>query len=206
MKSNCVILSILIFCFSNTFGQGKWELKKDEDGIQVFTRKAAKGNIKELRVLCELDATKAQLISTLENIEDYNSWVYSNKKSTILKMVTQQNIIYYTQSHLPWPIRDRDLVVELNITPTTDVLNVQAKSLPDYLPKNADYIRVPYSLAMWKVTQAPDNKLKVDYTFSIDPGGNIPSWIVNATLTIGPYNSFVKLREILRAQKGQQIR
>jgi len=204
MKSNFVIV-ILIFCFSNVFGQGKWELKKDEDGIQVFTRKAAKGNIKELRVLCELDATKAQLISTLENIQDYNSWVYSNKKSTILKMITPQNIIYYTQSHLPWPIRDRDLVVELNITPTQDVLNVQAKSLPDYMPKDANYIRVPYSLATWKVTQAPDNKLKVDYTFSVDPGGNIPTWLVNATLTIGPYNSFAKLREILKSQKGQQL-
>jgi len=204
MKSNFLII-LLVFCFSNVFAQGPWELKKDEDGIQVFTRDAAKGNIKELRVLCELDATKAQLINTIENIEDYNSWVYSNKKSTILKMITPQNIIYYTQSHLPWPIRDRDLVVELNITPTPDVLNIQAKSLPDYLPKDANYIRVPYSLALWKVTEAPDNKLKVDYTFSIDPGGSIPSWLVNATLAIGPYNSFAKLREILRSQRAQQI-
>ena len=185
--------------------QGKWELKKNQDGIAVYTRKAAKGSIKELRVVCELDATKAQLISTIENIADYNSWVYSNKKSTILKMITPQNIIYYTQSHLPWPIKDRDLIVELNITPTPEVLNIQAKSLPDYLPKEADYIRVPYSLALWKVTQAADNKLKVDYTFSIDPGGSIPSWIVNATLTIGPFNSFVKLKQILKAQKQPAI-
>jgi hypothetical protein len=204
MKSNYFIL-ILVLCFSQAYSQGKWELKKDEDGIKIFTRNAAKGDIKELRVVCELDATKAQLINTLENIEDYNSWVYSNKKSTILKMITPQNIIYYTQSHLPWPIRDRDLVVELNIVPTPEVLNVQAKSIPDYLPRDSNYIRVPYSLAVWKVTQAPDNKLMVDYTFSVDPGGNIPSWIVNATLTIGPYNSFVKLREILKAQQGQQV-
>jgi hypothetical protein len=204
MKSNYVIL-LLILCFSEAFGQGKWELKKDEDGIQIFTRKAAKGNIKELRVVCELDATKAQLINTLENIQDYNSWVYSNKKSTILKMISPQNIIYYTQSHLPWPIRDRDLVVELNITPTPEILNIQARSVPDYLPKDSNYIRVPYSLAVWKVTQAANNKLKVDYTFSVDPGGNIPTWLINATLTIGPYNSFVKLREILKSQKGQQL-
>ena len=206
MKSNCFILSILVLCLSHAFGQGKWELKKDQDGIQIFTRKAAKGNIKELRVLCELDATKAQLINTLQNINDYNSWVYSNKKSTILKTISPQNIIYYTQSHLPWPIRDRDLIVELNITPTPEVLNVQAKSIPDYMPKDVNYIRVPYSMAVWKVTQAPDNKLKVDYTFSIDPGGSIPSWLVNATLTIGPYNSFVKLRQMLKAQKSQQAR
>jgi len=204
---NKVLLLTALLCigFSPVIAQGKWDLKKNENGIQVFTRKAAKGNIKELRVVCELDATKAQLINTLENIADYNSWVYSNKKSTILKMITPQNIIYYTQSHLPWPIKDRDLVVELTISPTPDVLNVQAKSLPDYLPKENNYIRVPYSLAQWKVTQAADNKLKVDYTFSIDPGGSIPSWIVNATLTIGPYNSFVKLRDILKAQRGTVV-
>ena len=185
--------------------QGKWELKKNENGIEIYTRKAAKGSIKELRVVCELDATKAQLISTIEDIADYKSWVYSNKKSTILKMITPQNIIYYTQSHLPWPIKDRDLIIELNITPAPDVLYIQAKSIPDYLPKENDYIRVPYSLAQWKVTQGPNNKLNVDYTFSVDPGGSIPPWIVNATLTIGPFNSFVKLMEMLKAQKQPVI-
>jgi len=201
MKKSLLIAGILIFGYSQVFAQGKWDLKKDDKGIQVFTRNAAKGNIKELRVVCELDATRAQLISTLQNINDYNNWVYSEKKSTILKTITPQNIIYYTQARLPWPIKDRDLVVELNISTTADALYVQAKSIPDYLPKNSSYIRVPYSLAQWKVTQAPDNKLKVDYTFSVDPGGNIPSWLVNATLTIGPYNSFLKLREVLKAQK-----
>jgi len=205
MKKNCFILSLLLIWFSQADGQGKWELKKNEDGIAVYTRKPAKGNVKELRVVCELEATKAQLINTLQNIGDYTSWVYSNKKSEIIKTVNPMNIIYYTQSRLPWPIKDRDLIVELTIVPTQDVLNIQAKSLPDYLPKENEYIRVPYSLATWKVMQAPNNKLKVDYTFSVDPGGSIPSWLLNATITIGPYNSFYKLREILRAQKTTVI-
>jgi hypothetical protein len=206
MKKKFFIFSFLLFGLSASMAQGKWELKKNENGIEVFTRKAAKGNIKELRVVCELDATKVQLINMLEDIGDYNSWVYSNKKSTVLKTITPQNIIYYTESHLPWPIKDRDLIIELNITPTPDVLNIVAKSLPAYLPQNNNYIRVPYSLAQWKVTQAPNNQLKVDYTFSVDPGGNIPSWLVNATLTIGPYNSFLKLKEILKAQKQPEIK
>jgi hypothetical protein len=205
MKKKLSLLTALLLLFSSVMAQGKWELKKDEDGIAVYTRKASKGSIKELRVVCELDATKPQLISTIENIADYNSWVYSNKKSTILKIINPQNIIYYTQSHLPWPIKDRDLIVELTVNAASEVLNIQAKSLPGYLPEEKDYIRVPYSLALWKVTQAPNNKLKVDYTFSVDPGGSIPSWIVNATLTIGPYNSFVKLREVLKAQKQPVI-
>ncbi len=202
MKKKLIVFSVLIFGLSTVMAQGSWELRKEGDGISVYTRKAANGNIKELRVLCELDATKAQLINTLQDIADYNSWVYSNKKSVILKTINPQKIIYYTESHLPWPIKDRDLVIELDITPTPDVLNIQAKSLPNYLPQKSNYIRVPYSLATWKVTQAPDNKLKVDYTFSVDPGGSIPVWLVNATLAIGPYNSFVRLKEILKLKNA----
>lgn len=178
--------------------QGKWELKKNENGIAVYTRKAAKGNIKELRVVCELNTTQDQLINTLQNIAGYSDWVYSNKKSVILSRPDAQSIIYYTQSKLPWPIKDRDLVVELNIKKDPESLAIEARSLPLYLPDKDGYIRVPYSLALWKVTAATANRLKVDYVFSVDPGGSIPSWLVNATLTIGPYNSFVKLREVLK--------
>lgn len=203
MKKYFLFFIVFVSAISAT-AQGRWELKKDENGIEVYTRKAATGNVKELRVTCELDATKAQLINTLLDIPDYNDWVYSNKKSVILKTLGPQRIIYYTQSHLPWPIKDRDLVIELDINPTPEVLNIQAKSLPAYLPKNNNFIRVPYSLATWKVTQAANNKLKVDYTFSVDPGGSIPAWIVNATMAIGPYNSFVKLKEILKNKGGNK--
>lgn len=200
LKHKLPLFAFFIFRLSPAFAQDSWELKKSENGIEVYTRKASTGNLKELRVLCKLDATKDELISTLQDIGNYSQWVFSNKKSVILKTINPQKIIYYTQSHLPWPIKDRDLIVELDINSTPDVLNIQAKSLPDYLPQDANYIRVPYSLATWHVTQAPDNKLKVDYTFSVDPGGSIPAWLVNATLAVGPYNSFVKLRQLLRVK------
>ncbi len=200
MKKLPFLACLLSLALSSVMAQGRWELKKDENGIQVYTRKAASGSIKELRVLCELDASKEQLISTLQDIGNYSSWVYSNKKSVVIKNLSPDGIIYYTQSHLPWPIKDRDLVIQLTINSTPQVLNIQAKSLPDFLPKNNSYIRVPYSLAQWKVTQAMGNKLKIDYVFSLDPGGSIPSWLVNATLAIGPYNSFMKLKEVLKAK------
>jgi len=202
MKKIILLPIFLSLSFYTTMAQGKWELKKNENGIEVYTRKAASGNLKELRVICELEATREQLISTLKDIDNYNIWVYSNKKSVILKTEEPDKIIYYTQCHMPWPLKDRDLIVELNINASPDILNVVVKGLPDYIPKNDSYVRVPYSLAVWKVTDGPDNKLKVDYTFSVDPGGSVPSWLVNATLPIGPYNSFMKLREVLKRTKN----
>ncbi len=199
-KKALFTIIILIAPLSAAFSQGKWELKRNENGIQVFTRTPLTGNLKELRVICELTTTKAQLIKTLQDIKHYDDWVYSTRKATLLKTVSPQQIIFYSVSHLPWPIKDRDLIVQLTVIPdsTANRFEIQAKSLPDYLPKNPDLIRVPYSLAVWRVIVVDDHTLKVDYTFSVNPGGSIPAWLVNATLAVGPYNSFMGLRNELK--------
>ncbi len=199
-KQLLLSLSILLAGFSFCFGQGKWEQKINENGIEIFTRKPVSGNLKELRVVCELACTKAQLIKTLQDINGYHNWVYSTKSTELLKVVNPQQLIYYSVCHLPWPLTNRDLIVQLTILPATagNTFEIEAKSLPAFLPININFIRVPYSLALWKVTEINDHTLKIDYTFSVDPGGSIPVWLVNSTLAVGPYNSFMKLREQLR--------
>lgn len=131
MKKMLFVFSGMLFILSDGLAPGLWELKKDENGIKVYTLKSAIRNLKEFRVVCQLYATKAQLIAILQNIRDYSSWVYSNKKSVFIKIINPQKILDYTQSHLPWPIKDRDLIVELDINPAADIVNIQAKSIPD---------------------------------------------------------------------------
>ena len=180
--------------------QGKWEQKVNENGIQVFTRKPLNGNLKELRVLCELNCSKTELIKTLQDINNYHNWVYSTQHTDLLKVISPQQLIYYSTCNLPWPLKNRDLIVELSIMPVVEIntFEIQAKSLPDFSPRNSDFIRVPYSLATWKVLIVNDHLLRVDYTFSVDPGGSIPVWLVNSTLAVGPYKSFLKLKQQLK--------
>ena len=186
-----------LFIVQTCFGQGLWEQKINKNGIEIFTRKPLTGNLKELRVVCDLACSKSQLIKTLIDIDDYYKWVYSTKTIHLLKVVNPDHIIYYSVSHLPWPLKDRDLIVELNIPTNTDAnyLEITAVSLPGYLPADDKCVRVPYSSALWKVWVINDHLLKIDYTFSVDPGGSIPVWLVNSTLAIGPYNSFANLKE-----------
>lgn len=197
------IFTVLSCLHAAALCQGKWEIKKNEKGIAVYTRKPLTGNLKDIRVVCEFDASRAQLVQTLLDIKHYYLWVYSTKQNTVLKLVDANHIIYHSISHLPWPLKDRDLIIELNILPPikNDAFQISAVSLPDYLPKDDNYIRVPYSQALWNITIENEHKLKVDYTLSVDPGGSVPSWLVNSTVAIGPYNSFLKLKEILEGPK-----
>jgi hypothetical protein len=194
------IISLLLFVFSTVHAQDTWELRRNEQGITIYSRRL--GKLVELRLLCEFDASPEQLTNQLLNIPNYTNWVYGNRRSDIIKRINDHDIIYFTESHLPWPIQDRDLVIELNIMPATQSspLIIQAKSIEGILPPKPHFIRVPYSLATWRISPLPGNKTKLDYTFSLDPGGSIPAWIVNWTIATGPYRSFLKLQDIMKAE------
>ncbi|WP_183575217.1 START domain-containing protein [Mucilaginibacter sp. X5P1] len=201
------IFTLFLFMLTAASAQDKWELRRNEDGITIYSRQSPDGKLVELRLLCQLDATPGELIKQLMDIDSYSSWVYSNKKSGIIKRVNDHDIIYFTEAHLPWPIQDRDLVVELNIEPTTSPNAQQiilVKSINGILPPKKHFIRIPYSVVTWRITPVPGNKINVDYTFSLDPGGSIPRWLINLTLTTGPYKSFVKLRELLKAERDKR--
>jgi len=181
--------------------QDNWELRRNENGITIYSQRHDK--IVQLHLLTEFNATPAALEAQLQNINNYTNWVYGNKRSGIIKKTNDGGIIYFTEAHLPWPIQDRDLVIELNIKPATgtEPLTITAKSIDGILPPKKHFIRVPYSLATWRIIPIPGNKIKVDYTFSLDPGGSIPGWLVNMTIAKGPYESFLKLGEILKTER-----
>jgi len=196
-----VFLIVYMFALNVAQAQDNWELRRNENGITIYSQRHDK--IVQLRLLTEFNATPANLEAQLQNINNYVNWVYGNKRSGIIKKINDNDIIYFTEAHLPWPIQDRDLVIELNIKPATgsEPLTITAKSIDGILPPKKHFIRVPYSLATWRIFPMPGNKIKIDYTFSLDPGGSIPGWLVNLTIAKGPYESFLKLGDILKAGK-----
>jgi hypothetical protein len=199
------MLSTLLLTLNVVQAQNNWELRRNENGITIYSRRSANGKIVELHLQCQFNATPQQLVAQILNISHYSDWVYGNKRSEVIKKVSGQDLIYFTEAHLLWPVQDRDLVLDLNTSPATATapLTITVKSIPGYLPLKKHFIRVPYSLAVWKVTPIPGNKIAIDYTFNLDPGGSIPGWLVNLTIATGPYKSFTMLGNILNAENGK---
>ena len=195
-----VFTLVYILGMATTFPQNNWELRRNENGIAVYSRKVADVSFKEIKVECELPGTPAQLVRVIKDVAHHPDWVYGVKKATLLKKKSDADFIYHTESDMPWPVTDRDLVAESKVHPVSNngLVTIEVHSLKDYLPAKIGYVRVPYSEASWEIVPLPNNKIKITYLFRVDPGGTIPAWLVNATIATGPYNSFVKLREILR--------
>ncbi len=198
-----LLLLIILVCGSIAgFSQGAWQLIKDQDGIKVYTRRQENEKFKEVRADFELNASEDQLIALLQNISHQKDWSYGTKKTSLIKRKSKDTLIYYSEVSLPWPLSNRDLVIELSFKKDTlgKTVRIQAKSIPGILPPKPGLVRVPFSLAIWDVDAVPNKPLKIQYIFRTDPGGALPAWLVNFAASVGPYNSFHKLKEIIARQ------
>ena len=205
-KLNYISSTLFVFWFTfisiACLAQEKWELKKNENGIAVYTRKLDSEKYKEIRVICEFNANAKDLINILQDVNHHKDWVYKTTKSWLIRRVNEDTLFYYSEISLPWPASNRDAVVQLAVANDTlrKHILITIRSFPDLLPEKPNLVRVPYSLGQYNIISLPDNHIEIDYTLSVSPGGSLPAWLVNYTATIGPYNTFLSLKKLVEKQ------
>lgn len=180
-----------------SYGQAKdCALKKDSDGILVYTCKSDNDRFKSLKAEFVIQHTSIdELVSFLKQVKNYPNWQYNMMSAEVLKQVSDEVMITRSEIDAPWPVENRELIVQYEIIqhPTRDQLHVTTKTVSYQYPASDELIRVPFSHAEWFVTKE-GTSLKVIYTMRIDPGGSVPAWLVNIAMAEGPYQSFVNLK------------
>ena len=101
---------------------------------------------------------------------------------------------------MPWPLTNRDAVIHFKIS--TDSLPkymiITGRSEPGLVPQTPGIVRVEHYVADWKVTQASNKTLHINYQVEVDPEGNIPGWIANMFVEKGPFETFSNLAKKLK--------
>lgn len=195
--------------------QDDWKLKSDKDSIAIFTRTFPDSKFKAIKVVVELEATLSQLVAVILDVNTGAEWVYSTKSSVLLKQVSPSELYYYSEVSVPWPVANRDFIAQLKAVQDshTRVVTIYGPTFPDYLPVKKDIVRVRRSEGKWVISPMgtagaagaagtagamASRRIRVEYTLRVDPGGELPAWLVNMFATKGPYESFKKLKEQLQ--------
>lgn len=180
-----------------------WTLKKDKDGIKVYTRDNTHSKFNELRVETDLSCRLSDLAAVILDIPEGPQWSFNVKSCKVLKQVSPLELYIYTVINSPWPADDRDLPIHLKITqnPSNKVMTITADCIPDLVPRQKDIVRVPLSKEVWVVTPVDASTIHIDYQLEIDPGANPPAWLINLFSVKGPFESFSKLKERIKLPK-----
>lgn len=189
------LLSIPTFLAASD--KNEWTLKREKDGIDIYSRPSDYSKFNDIRVDMDLPGTAEQLAGILLDVTDYTNWVYATRTSSMIRKVSDNEVIYYAEVGTPWPAANRDYYADLKITfnPANHSMNVVSVGLKDYQPAKKDLVRVPMSRGYWTVTTQPDKKIHLQYILQIDPGGSIPAWILNSFVTKAPIETFSCLKK-----------
>ena len=182
-----------------SFAQYNWKQEKDKDGIKVYVSELKDSKFKAVKVECTLTGSYAKLVAILIDVTHNSDWVYNSKTNTILKQNNPLDFIYYTETHLPWPMSNRDAIIHLRIRTDSlpKFLYISGSGEPKYIAEKSGKVRVPSYAANWRVTMPTPQTIQISYMVEVDPGGSIPAWIANMFVDKGPYESFKKLAEKL---------
>jgi len=179
----------------------EWKLVKEKEDFKVYIRKPDDAAFEQIKIIAITEAGMNEIVAALEDVDNHKNWVYGTGESYVINREAYNNFNYYVTVKMPFPIKDRDVtihytrkldsesgIVEVNSTATSGLKDVQA-----------DYIRINEFRSRYTLRPQDNGKIEIEYFLNADPGGSLPSWVVNLVTTKGPTQTMKSLLELLES-------
>ena len=192
-----VFLTFFVLGIQLVFAQEDCSLKKNSNGVKVYLCDNDKSAFKTIIVELEVPATLSQYAAKVLDVENYFTWQDRIKDQKILKQVSNTELYYHSEVDVPWPAADRDYIFHLNMQQDTitRTIHMTLEEIPDFIPEKEGVVRVPYAKSMLTLTPLGADTVSVRYELDVDPGGEVPAWLVNMFAANTPYNTYINFRD-----------
>lgn len=198
-----VLLCMLSMVPISSLADTPWRLVSERNGIQVYRQDDEQARIKTFRGVTRFEIVNPSALEALFN--DYGAmtrWMHYISQVDEMSRSSYMERKFRATTHLPWPLQDRDVVVDLRVSqPTPDLLLIRASD-DRMAPKDADYLRILEMAARFDFRFLPATR-EVEVTFEVkmDPGGRIPAWATNVLMKDMPYFTLTKLQRMVDEPK-----
>lgn len=183
-----------------------WELKKDAQGIQVYTRKVPGTKFREFKALTVVDAPVTNIIAVLKDAENFPEWMPDAENVKLLHIEDAEQY-HYIESPAPWPVSDRDGIYHLSYSQDADtnIVSIRIAGAPEYLPEQSGKVRISTIEGFWRLTPLDNGSVAVHYQLYVHPGGNLPGWLVNRTVEDSPFTLLAHLKTRVQLEQYQHM-
>lgn len=176
--------------------QENWKLTGEKDGIRTYSQKSSNTKLNAVKLEAVFQTSLSQLVAVIADVSSYDDWVFNSRSTRLLKQVSPSELYYYSEVVFPWPAINRDFVshVVISQNPVTREVNIKASNVSGWEPKKNKLVRIDHSEGSWLLTPVSNKEVRVVYTLQVDPGGDLPAWIINSFSARGPVQTFKNLR------------
>ena len=180
-----------------------WQDVGVDRGVHVMRKQVKGSGLLAFRGEIEENIAMDMLIATFTDPNQRKFWVdkYENhvtiKKTPIMEK-------YWIRFDLPWPVSDRDYVLEskANIDKDKGVIEVRIQSIthPKY-PVDC-CVRAQAKRTYYRFTALSRTRTRLEVEVHTDPKGLLPNWLVNAIQKKWPSKTLSGLIRQARKNKG----
>ncbi len=201
-RLHCLLICLMFWgCSSPAHSESaaEWHLAKAESGIRIYHQGVEGSPFKRYRGVMTAETTLGALVALVGDPEGYPAWVETCAYGRVVERVGPREMIIHTINSAPWPVMDRDSVVDVRTEQETGgAVFMRLKGVPDHIPRKADLVRVETIEGFWRFTPLGEGRVEVVYQVYSDPGGDLPAWLVNAIATSRPLRTLKQMRTMLR--------
>lgn len=200
MKSLSALLLVLFL----PFHEGEWELKKDKEGIKLFTKAEEGYAIKAVRAETTFNAPLETCVAVLRDIDHLGELFPDCKKVEKVKQDANSQI-HYLQLDAPWPVTDRDGAFGLKYSydASQNTVTIEAKMVEDEYPVQDGFVRLNKGKGTWKFKRLDATHTQLEYYYLGDSGGTIPAWVANTVIEESPFRMLTNFHKLVKLERYQ---
>lgn len=189
--------------------KNSWKLvktgKKDSADWQVYSRKVEGSSFKAFKITGQIDVSPGKAVEALRYKTEHSEEFYTEEEgfSKILKSTPDEALIY-SVFRLPFPFRDRSMCERFLFFENKETGVHKITWQEDWSaapPENKNIVRMPVARGSWEFVPDGNGGSRATYMVHAEPGGIIPSWMVNATVSKGLPAELTNIEEIAGSLK-----
>lgn len=185
-----------------------WEMAKEKAGRKIYLRTNKGEAIKELMVVDKFEATPEELAKIIMDGESHSKWYPGCEIARVVKKSSDSSFQVYYKIKNPWPVKDRDFVIEMNskLEGEKGGILIEYKEVEGVVPEDKCCIRAKMFRGFWKFSPDINGNTIATYVLSFDPAGTTPASFISWSMPRFGGNIFSALSERVKKLKTNQTR
>lgn len=174
-----------------------WSVVRKEGGVTVTQKEIEGRDLPIFRGTTVIRANIYDLLGVLQDIPNHPKWMHRCKEARTLKRHGEFHVLHYNRTDAPWPVSDRDTVLDskVEIQPDKHTVLVKFRAVKSPLQGEVDdVVRMVRLRGYYKLTALDAKRTRVQYQVDADPGGSLPAWVVKMASEDMPVNTLTNLR------------
>jgi hypothetical protein len=182
-----------------------WELRRDRDGIEVYTANVPGSKYNAVRSMMLVQAPVQNFVAVVLDTSACSTWVSLCKESYVVKRQTDTDYFLYTYTDMPWPATDRDAVahVRWSLETETQAVHMIASIVAGVVERSDKAVRLSEGTTSWTFTPTEKGTL-VERLVHLNPGGGLPAWMTNMLLVDSPFDTLQTMRKLVTSGVYEQ--